>query len=90
MKLSILEEYIMVFTVEKIGIPRKDSMVFWSGYNVISLRIQGMCRPVWYLEYPRDALECQIRWKEKYGRLELRWMDFVELDVWNMAVTNNK
>jgi len=58
-------------------------VVFWSGYNAVSLRMHGMCMPVLHLDYPGDALESQIRWKEKNGRLELRWMDVVELDVWN-------
>jgi len=40
-------------------------MVFWSGYKAISVRMQGMRRPLLYLDYPGDALERQIRWKEK-------------------------
>jgi hypothetical protein len=42
--------------------------------------------PVLYLDYLGDALERQIRWKEKSEILELRWMDAVELDVRNMVV----
>lgn len=38
------------------------------------------------MDYPGDALLRQIRRKERKGRLELRWMDDVELAVWNMVV----
>jgi hypothetical protein len=48
--------------------------------------MQGTRRPVFYLDYPVDALGKQIRWKEKNGRLKLRWMDVVEFDVRNMVV----